>query len=292
MSKNFYENPNEINTYYNTHKSEIDELKKIEWWLNHTKNGHKFIEEHLEDIIKHANYVTLSRGRVSKLNVGVTGGYRKGVYLGTTLSIFPNINRDKTGLIWHDQYGVPLTEDGKGIKPFSVYSIFNELFKHKENELNALSIQEIKHLCENKDARMEYVISHRKSAVDIGKVSEVVLEHYLEMRIADKCLKPLFEFFTKDDATFNDLLKATDEDLILEPMTYIVEYAKIHKDEIVNPSIMQLIKEYYFSRFIPDFNKAIKEFKGTVLLVCHEPEFYMDIVDDIWNIEDFTTKIV
>ncbi|GAA0242055.1 ABC-F family ATP-binding cassette domain-containing protein [Metaclostridioides mangenotii] len=41
-----------------------------------------------------------------------------------------------------------------------------------------------------------------------------------------------------------------------------------------------------------ELKKAIKNFKGTVLLVCHEPEFYMDLVDDVWNIEDFTTKIV
>lgn len=41
-----------------------------------------------------------------------------------------------------------------------------------------------------------------------------------------------------------------------------------------------------------ELKKAIKEFKGTVLLVCHEPEFYSDIVDYVWNIEDFTTKIV
>lgn len=41
-----------------------------------------------------------------------------------------------------------------------------------------------------------------------------------------------------------------------------------------------------------ELKKAIREFKGTVLLVSHEPDFYMDIVDDVWNIEDFTTKIV
>lgn len=41
-----------------------------------------------------------------------------------------------------------------------------------------------------------------------------------------------------------------------------------------------------------ELKKAIKEFNGTVLLVSHEPEFYMDIVNDVWNIEDFTTKIV
>lgn len=41
-----------------------------------------------------------------------------------------------------------------------------------------------------------------------------------------------------------------------------------------------------------ELKKAIQEFKGTVLLVSHEPEFYMDVVNDVWNIEDFTTKIV
>ncbi|MBQ3587793.1 MAG: ABC-F family ATP-binding cassette domain-containing protein, partial [Oscillospiraceae bacterium] len=38
--------------------------------------------------------------------------------------------------------------------------------------------------------------------------------------------------------------------------------------------------------------QAIKDFKGTVILVSHEPEFYEDIVTDIWNLEDWTTKIV
>jgi len=37
---------------------------------------------------------------------------------------------------------------------------------------------------------------------------------------------------------------------------------------------------------------AVKDFKGTVLLVSHEPEFYMDVVDEVWNLEDWTTKIV
>ncbi|MBQ3008266.1 MAG: ABC-F family ATP-binding cassette domain-containing protein, partial [Oscillospiraceae bacterium] len=38
--------------------------------------------------------------------------------------------------------------------------------------------------------------------------------------------------------------------------------------------------------------QAIRDFKGTVILVSHEPEFYEDIVTDIWNLEDWTTKIV
>ncbi len=38
--------------------------------------------------------------------------------------------------------------------------------------------------------------------------------------------------------------------------------------------------------------KAVQDFKGTVLLVSHEPEFYMDVADEVWNLEDWTTKIV
>jgi ATPase subunit of ABC transporter with duplicated ATPase domains len=41
-----------------------------------------------------------------------------------------------------------------------------------------------------------------------------------------------------------------------------------------------------------ELKKAIQEFKGTVLLVSHEPEFYRDIVTDVWNVEGWTTKVV
>lgn len=40
-----------------------------------------------------------------------------------------------------------------------------------------------------------------------------------------------------------------------------------------------------------ELKKAIREFKGTVLLVCHEPEFYEEVVTEVWNVEDWTTKI-
>lgn len=38
--------------------------------------------------------------------------------------------------------------------------------------------------------------------------------------------------------------------------------------------------------------KAIREFKGTVLLVCHESEFYQGVVDEVWDVSDWSTKIV
>lgn len=39
-----------------------------------------------------------------------------------------------------------------------------------------------------------------------------------------------------------------------------------------------------------ELKRALQAYKGTVLLVCHEPEFYQDIVSDVWNVEEWTTK--
>lgn len=41
-----------------------------------------------------------------------------------------------------------------------------------------------------------------------------------------------------------------------------------------------------------ELKKALKEFKGTVTLVSHEPEFYEDWITEVWNVENWTTKVV
>jgi ATPase subunit of ABC transporter with duplicated ATPase domains len=41
-----------------------------------------------------------------------------------------------------------------------------------------------------------------------------------------------------------------------------------------------------------ELKSALINFKGTILLVSHEPEFYEDWVTDVWNVEGWTTKIV
>lgn len=41
-----------------------------------------------------------------------------------------------------------------------------------------------------------------------------------------------------------------------------------------------------------ELKNALKDFKGSILLISHEPEFYKEIVTDIWNLEEWTKKIV
>ena len=41
-----------------------------------------------------------------------------------------------------------------------------------------------------------------------------------------------------------------------------------------------------------ELKRALQEYKGSILLVSHEPEFYQGIITDVWNCEDWTLKIV
>lgn len=41
-----------------------------------------------------------------------------------------------------------------------------------------------------------------------------------------------------------------------------------------------------------ELKRALKEYKGTVLLVSHDPDFYEGLVDEVWNLEEWTTKIL
>ena len=74
------------------------------------------------------------------------------------------------------------------------------------------------------------------------------------------------------------------------------ENAKVRLAKIMNREINFLVLDEPTNHLDIDakeeLKRAIKEFSGTVLMVSHEPDFYMDIATEIWDIEDWTTKIV
>ncbi|MGL4791197.1 MAG: ABC-F family ATP-binding cassette domain-containing protein [Anaerotignaceae bacterium] len=41
-----------------------------------------------------------------------------------------------------------------------------------------------------------------------------------------------------------------------------------------------------------ELKRALKAYKGSILLICHEPEFYTDVATDVWNCEAWTTKSI
>jgi ATPase subunit of ABC transporter with duplicated ATPase domains len=74
------------------------------------------------------------------------------------------------------------------------------------------------------------------------------------------------------------------------------EQAKVRLCKLLNKETNILILDEPTNHLDVDakeeLKRALKEYKGSILLVCHEPEFYRDVVTKVWNCEDWTNKIV
>ena len=73
------------------------------------------------------------------------------------------------------------------------------------------------------------------------------------------------------------------------------EAAKVRLAKLINNETNILILDEPTNHLDVDakeeLKRALKEYKGSILIVCHEPEFYKDIVTEVWNCEEWTTKI-
>lgn len=85
----------------------------------------------------------------------------------------------------------------------------------------------------------------------------------------------------------------------LESKVYVLsggEQAKVRICKIINsPTNILVLDEptnHLDVEAKEELKRALKSYKGTILMVCHEPEFYADITTDVWDCRDFTLKIV
>lgn len=74
------------------------------------------------------------------------------------------------------------------------------------------------------------------------------------------------------------------------------EQAKVRLCKLINKETNVLLLDEPTNHLDVDakeeLKRALKKYKGSVLLICHEPEFYQDVVTEVWNCENWTTKIV
>lgn len=72
------------------------------------------------------------------------------------------------------------------------------------------------------------------------------------------------------------------------------EQAKVRLCKLINHETNLLLLDEPTNHLDVDakdeLKRALMAYKGSILLVCHEPEFYEDIVTDVWNCEEWTTK--
>jgi ATPase subunit of ABC transporter with duplicated ATPase domains len=73
------------------------------------------------------------------------------------------------------------------------------------------------------------------------------------------------------------------------------EKAKVRLCKLVNKETNLLVLDEPTNHLDVDakeeLKRALKEYKGSILLISHEPEFYRDVTTDIWNCESWTTKV-
>ena len=73
------------------------------------------------------------------------------------------------------------------------------------------------------------------------------------------------------------------------------EQAKVRLCKLINRETNLLLLDEPTNHLDVDakeeLKRALSEYKGSVLLVCHEPEFYEGLVDKIWNLEEYSKLI-
>ena len=73
------------------------------------------------------------------------------------------------------------------------------------------------------------------------------------------------------------------------------EQAKVRLCKLLNRDTNFLLLDEPANHLDVDAKDALKtalqEYRGSILLICHEPEFYQDVVDEIWNMSQWTTKL-
>jgi len=73
------------------------------------------------------------------------------------------------------------------------------------------------------------------------------------------------------------------------------EKAKVRLCKLINRETNLLVLDEPTNHLDVDakdeLKRALKAYKGSILMISHEPEFYREIATDIWNCEDWTTKV-
>ena len=70
------------------------------------------------------------------------------------------------------------------------------------------------------------------------------------------------------------------------------EQAKVRLCKLINSETNVLLLDEPTNHLDVDakdeLKRALKEYKGSILLVCHEPDFYDGLVDKVWNLEEYS----
>ena len=74
------------------------------------------------------------------------------------------------------------------------------------------------------------------------------------------------------------------------------EQAKVRLCKLINrPSNLLVLDEptnHLDVAAKTELKRALQEYKGSILMVCHEPEFYEGLATEIWDLSEWTTRLI
>ena len=155
-----------------------------------------------------------------------------------------------------------------------------------------------------KTTLLKSILGQIKSVSGTVELGEYLEIGYFEQEIKDKnnnsCIEELwqeFPGFTQYEVRAA-LAKCGLTTKHIESKVMVLsggEQAKVRLCKLINKETNMLILDEPTNHLDVDakeeLKRALKQYKGSILLICHEPEFYQDVVTDIWNCENWTTKI-
>ena len=73
------------------------------------------------------------------------------------------------------------------------------------------------------------------------------------------------------------------------------EQAKVRLCKLINRETNLLLLDEPTNHLDVDakdeLKRALKEYRGSILLICHEPEFYSDVVTKVWDCREWSLRI-
>ncbi|MGN0141056.1 MAG: ABC-F family ATP-binding cassette domain-containing protein [Roseburia sp.] len=141
-----------------------------------------------------------------------------------------------------------------------------------------------------------------KGSVELGENLEIgYFEQEIKGENKNTCIEEIWEEFP----SFNQyevrsaLAKCGLTSKHIESQVRVLsggEQAKVRLCKLINRATNVLLLDEPTNHLDVDakeeLKRALKEYRGSVLLICHEPEFYGDIVNEVWDCSRWTTKIL
>lgn len=146
------------------------------------------------------------------------------------------------------------------------------------------------------------LINPVSGSADLGENLEIgYFEQEDKKTVNNTCIDELwneFPFFTQYEVR-SALAKCGLTNKHIESKLSVLsggERAKVNLCKLINRKCNFLVLDEPTNHLDVDakeeLKRALNVFKGSILLISHEREFYTDIVNDIWNCEEWTTKLV